>query len=184
MRVVAATNRDLQAQARAGRFREDLYFRLCGIPLELPPLRRRPGDVRALAGHFVRACAPRGQEVRFTDAALDKLQQHTWPGNVRELRNVVHRALLLRKGPRIDAGDLSFEQGALREPEGLEQLELPVGVTLEQMMQRLERQLIENTLRRFKHNRERTARVLGLGRSSLYRRLKEWGLDSEEEEAG
>ncbi len=184
VRVVSATNRDLRAHARAGKFREDLYYRLCGMPLELPPLRRRPGDVRALAEHFLRLYAPRGQTVKFTAAALDKLQQHTWPGNVRELRNVVNRALLLRKGPRLDADDLIFEEAELREPEGMADLELPVGVTLEQMLQRLERQLIENTLRRFKTNRDRTARVLGLSRASLYRRLKEWGLDSEGEEEG
>jgi two-component system response regulator HydG len=184
VRVVAATNRELLAQAREGKFREDLYFRLCGVSLMLPPLRRRPGDVRALAEHFVRLYAPRGQTVRWTVAALEKLRQHTWPGNVRELRNVVNRALLLRKGPRIEASDICFEEERLREPEGLANLELPVGVTLEQMMQKLERQLIENTLRRFQHNKERTARALGLCRSSLYRRLKEWGLESEQEDAG
>ncbi len=184
VRVVAATNRELLAQAREGKFREDLYFRLCGIPLVLPPLRRRPGDVKALAEHFVRLYAPQGQTVRFTVAALDKLQQHTWPGNIRELRNVVSRALLLRKGPRIDAGDIAFEEGPLREPEGLANLELPAGVTLEKMMQRLERQLIENTLRRFQHNKERTARALGVCRSNLYKRLKQWSLDSEQEAAG
>ncbi|WP_224373056.1 sigma 54-interacting transcriptional regulator [Hyalangium versicolor] len=182
VRVVAATNRELLAQVRDGKFREDLYFRLCGIPLVLPPLRRRPGDVRTLAEHFVRAYSPRGQTVKFTAAALDKLQQHTWPGNVRELRNVVNRALLLRKGPKIDVDDVSFEAGVLREPEGLANLELPMGATLGQMMERLERQVIENTLRRFLHNRERTARALGLSRASLYRRLKEWGLDPEDGE--
>jgi DNA-binding NtrC family response regulator len=182
VRVVAATNRDLPSYTDEGKFREDLYFRLCGLPITLPPLRHRTGDVRALAEHFLRACAPRGQTVRFTAAALNKLQQHTWPGNVRELRNVVNRALLLRKGPKIDADDLSFEQATLRVPEGMAHLELPVGVTLEQMMQRLERQVVENTLRRFKHNKDRTARALGLGRSSLYRRLKEWGIDAEDEE--
>jgi len=184
VRVVAATNRDMRAQIRAGKFREDLYYRLCGMPLVLPPLRSRPGDVRALAEHFVRALAPREQPVRFSIAALAKLEQHTWPGNVRELRNVVQRALLLRKGPRIDAGELTFEEAEPREPQGLAEHELPVGVTLEQMLQRVERQLIENTLRRLKNNRDRTARVLGMGRSSLYRRLKALGLDSGDEEAG
>jgi DNA-binding NtrC family response regulator len=186
VRVVAATNRDLQALVRQGKFREDLYYRLCVVPLVLPPLRRRPGDVRALAEHFLRANTPRGHTVRFTSAALDKLQQHPWPGNVRELRNVVHRALLFHQGSNIDAGNLSFEQAALGEPEGRAELELelPVGVTLEQMMQRLERQLIENTLRRFNNNKERAGKALGLARSSLFRRLKAWGLEGEDEEAG
>lgn len=176
VRVVAATNRDLRAHMRAGKFREDLYYRLFGMPLMLPPLRSRRGDVRALAEHFVRALAPREQTVRFSIAALDKLEQHTWPGNVRELRTVVQRALLLRKNPRIDAGELTFEEAEPSEPEGLAELELPVGVTLEQMLLRVERQLIENTLRRLKSNRDRTARVLGMGRSSLYWRLKALGL--------
>ncbi|MFL5349368.1 MAG: sigma 54-interacting transcriptional regulator [Hyalangium sp.] len=184
VRVVAATNQDLRAQMRAGKFREDLYYRLCGMSLVLPTLRSRPGDVRALAEHFLRVLAPLEQTVRFSIAALDKLEQHIWPGNVRELRNVVQRALLLRKGPRIDVGELTFEEAEPREPEGLADLELPVGVTLEQMLQRVERQLIENALRRFKNNRDRTARVLGMGRSSLYRRLKALGLDSGDEEAG
>ncbi len=94
---------------------------------------------------------------------------------------MVHRALLLRKGPKIDAGDLSFEEAALREPERLPHVELPVGVMLEQLMERLERQVIEDTLRRFNNNRGRTARALGLARSSLYTRLKAWGLVSEDE---
>ncbi len=185
VRVVTATHRNLWAWSCERKFREDLYFRLCGIPLMLPPLRQRPGDLRTLAEHFARTLAPQGQTVRFTAAALNKLQQHTWPGNVRELRNVVQRALLLRKGPKIDADDLSFGEAALGEPEGLADLELPADVTLEQMLERLERQLISNTLRRFKNNRERTSRALGVSRASLYRRMKEWGLDSEQdEEAG
>jgi DNA-binding NtrC family response regulator len=181
VRVVVATNRELRAYCREGKFREDLYFRLCGMRLELPPLRQRPGDVRALAEHFLRLYAPQGRTVKFTAAAMDKLQQHTWPGNVRELRNVVRCALLLHEGPKLDTPQISFDEAAVREPEGLAGLELPVGVTLEQMLQRVERHLIENTLRRFKHNRDRAARALGLGRSTLYRRLKEWGLDSEED---
>ena len=185
VRVVTATHRNLWAWSRERKFREDLYFRLCGIPVMLPPLRQRPGDLRTLAEHFARTLAPKGQTVRFTSAALNKLQQHTWPGNVRELRNVVQRALLLRKGSKIDADDLSFGEAALGEPEGLADLELAAGVTLEQMLKRLERLLISNTLRRFKDNRERTARALGVSRAGLYRRMKEWGLDSEQdEEAG
>src|SRR5215217_525998 len=108
VRVVAATNRDLLAASREGKFREDLYYRLCVIPLHLPPLRSRRADVLTLAEHFVKTFSPKGQSVRLTPAALERLQGHGWPGNVRELRNVVHRALLLRKGPIIDASDLSF----------------------------------------------------------------------------
>ncbi|GMU08301.1 sigma 54-interacting transcriptional regulator [Corallococcus caeni] len=181
VRVVAATNRDLLAAAREGRFREDLYYRLCVVPLHLPPLRNRRGDVVALAEHFVRAFAPRGQTVRFTQAALERLQQHAWPGNIRELRNVVHRALLLRKGPSIDGSDLSFDQEVNRET-GITVPELPPGMTLEQMLEKLERQIIETALRRFNNNRERVARELGLARSTLFKRLKDWGLTKQDEQ--
>ncbi|MCY1045210.1 sigma 54-interacting transcriptional regulator [Corallococcus sp. bb12-1] len=181
VRVVAATNRDLLAASREGRFREDLYYRLCVVPLHLPPLRSRRGDVVGLAEHFVKAFAPRGQTVRLTQPALDRLQQHAWPGNIRELRNVVHRALLLRKGPSIDAGDLSFDQEVNRET-GITVPELPPGMTLEQMLEKLERQIIETALRRFNNNRERVARELGLARSTLFKRLKDWGMTKQDEQ--
>ncbi|WP_225410647.1 sigma 54-interacting transcriptional regulator [Stigmatella hybrida] len=184
VRVVAATNRDLLAAAREGRFREDLYYRLCVIPLVLPPLRNRRGDIAPLAEHFVRTYAPRGQTVKLTPAALERLQQHPWPGNVRELRNVVHRALLLRKGAKIDGEDISFDAEFGRES-ALSALpvppELPPGMTLEQMMTRLERQIIEGSLRRHGGNREKVGKELGLARSTLFKRLKDWGLTTKED---
>jgi DNA-binding NtrC family response regulator len=181
VRVVAATNRDLLAAAREGRFREDLYYRLCVIPLHLPPLRSRKGDLGALAEHFVRTYAPRGQAVSLTPAALERLRQHPWPGNIRELRNVVHRALLLRKGPVIDAGDLSFDVEVNRET-GISVPELPPGMTLEQMLEKLERQIVEAALKRCNGNRERVARELGVARSTLFKRLKDWGLTKQDEQ--
>jgi DNA-binding NtrC family response regulator len=183
VRVVAATNRELLLSARQGKFREDLYYRLSIMPVVLPPLRNRRGDIRLLAEHFVRAHAPQGLALKFTASALRQLQQHPWPGNIRELRNVVLRALLVRKGPQLDEGDISFEEPYHRAPEILDTppLELPAGVTLEQMMQRLERQLIESTLRRCHYHKDRAARELGLARSSLFKRLKQWGLSHEEE---
>ena len=181
VRVVAATNRDLLAAAREGRFREDLYYRLCVIPLHLPPLRSRKADVAALAEHFLRLHAPSGQTVRLTPAAVERLQHHAWPGNIRELRNVVHRALLLRKGPVIDAGDLSFDQEVNRET-GIAVPELPPGMTLEQMLEKLERQIVEAALKRCNGNRERVARELGVARSTLFKRLKDWGLTKQDEQ--
>ena len=163
-----------------GRFREDLYYRLNVLPVGVPPLRSRRRDVRLLAEHFIRQYAPQGQ-VKLTDAALARLQQHPWPGNVRELRNVVCRALLVRKGPQLDASDLTFEEPLPRPPQPGAPLELPEGVTLEQMMQRLERQLIESTLRRCNYHKDRAAKELGLARSSLFKRLREWGLGQGEE---
>ncbi|HEX4622757.1 MAG TPA: sigma 54-interacting transcriptional regulator [Myxococcaceae bacterium] len=180
VRVVAATNRDLLADVREGRFREDLYYRLCVVPLHLPPLRSRRTDLVSLADHFVKAFSPRGQTVRFTAAALDRLQNHPWPGNVRELRNVVHRALLLRKGPMIDATDVSFDQELNRET-GIPVPTVPPGMTLEQMLEKLERQIVEGALRRFNNNRERVAKELGVARSTLFKRLKDWGLTKQDE---
>jgi DNA-binding NtrC family response regulator len=181
VRVVAATNKDLLALAREGRFREDLYYRLCVVPLHLPPLRSRRGDILAIAEHFLRTYSPRGQTVRLTPAAVERLQAHTWPGNIRELRNVVHRALLLRKGASIEATDLSFDQEVNRDTGVLVPGFAP-GMTLEQMLLKLERQIIEAALRRYNNNRERVARELGIARSTLFKRLKEWGLTKQEDE--
>jgi DNA-binding NtrC family response regulator len=169
---------------RQGKFREDLYYRLAAMPLVVPPLRSRRGDIRVLAEHFVRLRAPRGQQVTFTPAALTKLQKHLWPGYVRELRNVVYRALLVRKGPKLDAADILFGEESHRTPVELPEgapMELPEGVTLEQMMEQVERQLIESTLRRCGNHRDRAAKQLGLARSSLFKRLKEWGVSEGEE---
>jgi DNA-binding NtrC family response regulator len=185
VRVVAATNRDLLALSREGRFREDLYYRLCVIPLHLPPLRNRRGDMLVLAEHFLRTYAPRGQTVHLTPAAVERLQQHAWPGNIRELRNVVHRALLLRRGTAIDVQDISFDQEVNRET-GVTIPDMP-GLTLEQRLEKLERQIIESALLRYNNNRERVARELGMARSTLFKRLKLWGVtrtEEEEEEAG
>jgi DNA-binding NtrC family response regulator len=180
VRLVAATNRDLLGLAREGRFREDLYYRLCVIPLHLPPLRSRKGDLVSLAEHFIRAFSPRGQHVKLTQAAVERLQAHRWPGNIRELRNVVHRALLLRKGPMIDAGDVSFDQ-EVNADTGMPVPEVPPGMTLEQMLEKLERQIVENALRKWNNNRERVARELGVARSTLFKRLKDWGLTNKDE---
>ena len=144
---------------------------------------RLHSDLRALAEHFMRLYAPRDQQVKFTPAALTRLQQHPWPGNLRELRNVVCRALLVRKGLKLEASDIQFEEPFHRAPEEAESapVELPEGVTLEEMMQRLERQLIEGVLRRCDYHKDRAAKRLGLARSSLFKRLKEWGLGQGEE---
>jgi DNA-binding NtrC family response regulator len=184
VRVLAATNRDLLAASREGKFREDLYYRLCVIPMLLPPLRSRRGDLSLLADSFVRHYAPRGQTVKLTPAAVEKLQKHVWPGNIRELRNVVHRALLLRKGPQIDAPDITFDQEYSREPTGAPNLSLdmPEGLNLEQMMEHVQREIVIHTLRRYNQNRERVAKELGLARSTLFKRLKEWGISKPDED--
>jgi two-component system, NtrC family, response regulator HydG len=181
VRIVAATNRDLMRQAAEGRFREDLYYRLCVFPLTLPPLRARRGDVKALVDHFLKAFAPKGQTVQLSPEALKRLEDHGWPGNVRELRNVVHRALLMRKGPAIGPDEITFDAASARDT-GLRLPDFPPGTTLDQMLQTCERVLIEHALKRFDHNRERVARELGVARSTLFKRLKDWGLTSGSED--
>jgi two-component system, NtrC family, response regulator HydG len=175
VRVVAATNRNLLAATKEQRFREDLYYRLCVVPLHLTPLRSRQADVVTLADHFVRKFSPRGQQIRFTPEALERLQRHSWHGNIRELKNVVHRALLLRKGPMIDAKDLSFDE-EIHPEVGIAVPEMPPNLSLEEMLAKLERQIVENALRRCKNNRERVAKELKVARSTLFKRLKDWGM--------
>ena len=175
VRIVAATNRDLRAQVRDGKFREDLYFRLCVVPLHLTPLRTRKGDIPVLAQHFVRVCSPHGQDVALTPEALAKLDEHHWPGNVRELRNVIHRALLMRKGPIIEPADIHFDSAPVEEPvAGL--AATPSGQTLDAMLDAYAKQVVETYLARFANNRERVAKELGVARSTLFKRLKDWGL--------
>jgi two-component system, NtrC family, response regulator HydG len=180
VRVVVATNKDLLSATRLGKFREDLYDRLCIAPVMLPPLRRRRGDVPALAEHLVRQFSPLGQPVSISPEALDSLREYSWPGNMRELRNVVHRALLLRKGSTIEVGDLRFDSeqnGRAGLPSG----EFVPGLTLDQMLRQREREIVESALRHFDNNRERVARELGVARSTLFKRLKDWGLTKHDE---
>ncbi len=181
VRIVAATNRDLLSAARQGAFREDLYYRLCVIPLHLPPLRSRMSDLATLSEHFLKQFSPKGQPVRLTPAATQKLETHTWPGNIRELRNVIHRALLLRKGAMIDSTDINFDVQS-REDRDIPIPEFPPGTTLEQMLESVERRIVELYLQRFKDNRERVAKELGVARSTLFKRLKDWGLTGKQDE--
>lgn len=178
-RVVCATHRDLQAMVKKGTFREDLYYRLCVIRIELPPLRRRPGDVRLLAEHFATVHGPRGGRVALSPEALDKLEAHPWPGNVRELKNVLARAMLLRRGSTIGPGDVQFDGPAFEIPptelpsrvaDGEDAVYLP-GKTLQQ----IETEATIKALKRHGGNRRAVARELGLARSTVQKRAAELG---------
>jgi transcriptional regulator with PAS, ATPase and Fis domain len=177
VRIVAATHRDLQAQVRAGKFREDLYYRLCVVPLTIPPLRARPGDVRALAEHFLARAAPRGLGVRFSDEALEALARYAWPGNVRQLRNVVQRALLFRgEGAVIPPDSLSFEDARGAGPTGGDHDTLYVrGLTMED----LEREAIRLALRRHRGKRAAVVKELAIAKSTVMKRIGQWGLQDE-----
>jgi two-component system nitrogen regulation response regulator NtrX len=176
-RVLAATNKDLQAEIRAGRFREDLYFRLNVIPIFVPPLRDRQEDIPLLADHFMAGFAREyGRRVKnFEPGAVTVLQHYSWPGNVRELRNVVERLMIMVLGDSITSADLSFlDLSGLPRPAASD---APAGrMTLHEARDRFERDLILRTLAEQQGNMSRTADVLGVERSNLYRKMKAFGI--------
>ncbi len=168
VRIIAATNRDLASDVENGRFREDLYYRLNVVHVEMPPLRVRSGDVMMLAEHFVRKFARENHRSLdgFTDAARAKLVNHRWPGNVRELENAIERATVLCRGPLIDEGDLPFNAVT----EGLGVVRIP-GST----MAELERHAILKTLESCDGSTTRAAGLLGISIRTIQYRLHEYG---------
>jgi len=178
VRIVCATHRDLRAEVEAGRFREDLYFRLVVYPIYLPPLRERLDDIPLLVGHFLRTLeAGIGKEVkRISPEALDALTRHRWSGNVRELQNVVHRSMLACRGDEIALADLPADirnavlpplpmingKGAHHEAARDDEI-LP--------LRELERRAIQRALRATHGSVGRAAKLLGIGRATLYRRI-------------
>ena len=176
-RVLAATNKELQAEIRAGRFREDLYFRLNVIPIFVPPLRDRQEDIALLAEHFMAEFAREyGRRIKnFDPGAVSVIQHYPWPGNVRELRNVIERLMIMVPGDAITAADLSFlERDPMTRPE---LASAPVDrLTLHEARDRFERDLILRTLAEQQGNMSRTAEVLGVERSNLYRKMKTFGI--------
>jgi two-component system, NtrC family, nitrogen regulation response regulator NtrX len=176
-RVLAATNKDLQAEIRAGRFREDLYFRLNVIPIFVPPLRDRQEDIPLLADHFMAEFAREyGRRIKsFERTAVRVLQLYPWPGNVRELRNVIERLMIMVPGDSITATDLSFldSSGFVR----TQATELSSErQTLHEARDQFERDLILRTLAEQQGNMSRTAEALGVERSNLYRKMKAFGI--------
>jgi two-component system, NtrC family, nitrogen regulation response regulator NtrX len=177
VRVLAATNKDLQQEIRAGRFREDLYFRLSVVPIFVPALRDRAEDVRLLADHFMAEFAREyGRRIKTFDAeALAVLQRYPWPGNVRELRNVIERLMIMVFGDVISVSDLGFlDPNALRRAEPV--AASTARLTLHDARDRFERELILRTLAEQQGNMSRTAEVLGVERSNLYRKMKTFGI--------
>ena len=177
IRVIAATHRDLLAETRAGRFREDLYYRLAVFPLALPPLRDRPGDVLELAEHFLERHGEREQKpgCSLSAAARRLLLAHAWPGNVRELENEIQRALALaepgeRMGPRLLSDRLT---GLL---EAIAQAPHPAE-NLQTSLASIEAWLIRRALADNEGRRARTARKLGVTREGLYKKMKRLGID-------
>jgi two-component system response regulator HydG len=174
VRVIAATNRDIQAEVAAGRFREDLFYRLYVIPIHLAPLRERKEDVPLLANHFLQRLAVRlgRPNVALSEGALRMLMLYNWPGNVRELENALERAIVLCEGERITERDVMFlEKG------GQAALPLPAGIVpLNQALEDLERVLLARAMEQAGGTKAEAARLLGIKTSALYYKLEKYGL--------
>ena len=175
VRVVAATNQDLRAALEQGTFREDLYYRLNVVPMNIPPLRERNQDIPFLARHFVQKLSPEmgGRVEAITDGAIEKLMAYHWPGNVRELENVIERSLVMCAGTQLDAADIKLEAAAPRPRSQTDSHFLPEGLTLDQY----EQEIIREALKRADGNKSQAARMLGLTRNALRYRLSQMGME-------
>jgi len=170
VRVISATNRDLEALLHEGKFREDLYYRLNVFPVQVPPLRERLDDIEDLANHFVARFSSRcGKQVTgISTAAIERLCGYSWPGNVRELENVTERAIILCKTDTLEECDLDF--GSRRAP-------APLPSALPDVLEEVERRRLLEAMEKHKGRKADVARELGINRSTLYYRLKKLGLE-------
>ena len=179
VRVIAATNRDLEKDVSEGAFRRDLYFRLHVLEIQVPPLRKRPSDAIELAHHYLhRFNAETGRRIRgFTTEALDRLQRYRWPGNVRELKNAIERAVVLARQEEIDATDLMLSNLATAG----DTVDIPSVITGYEptTLAEMERRHISATLRSTGWNKSRAASILGIERSTLDRKIRRYELESE-----
>ncbi len=174
VRFLAATSRDLPREIREGRFREDLFYRLCVVPVMLPPLRQRKEDIPLLAAHFLRThSGRRGNRVRdISPEALDVLVKHDWPGNVRELENAIERAIILARGELITPADLLYYGP---------QVPQNAAADTRSSLAHAEREHIARSLITHGGNRTAAARALGIDRKTLWRKMKAYGLDGGQE---
>jgi DNA-binding NtrC family response regulator len=180
VRVVAATNKDLEAEVKAGRFREDLYYRLAVVPVHAPPLRERREDVPELAARFLsEACERNGRRpMKLARDAMLVLQRHAWPGNVRELRNLVERLAILCDGPEISADDAAAMLPGARRPSAER---FRAGASFHDLVEEAEREILLGALEANADNMSDTARALGLERSHLYKKMRALGIKRGEE---
>jgi DNA-binding NtrC family response regulator len=176
VRIIAATNRDLSEEIRKGRFREDLYYRLNVIPIQILPLRSRKEDIEDLANYFIRQYAPQGENFILSPEALKKLQAHQWPGNIRELENVIQRALCFANPGFLKPEDLQID-------EGLYQEKAPSGIAFcnsydefKEYLLEQERQFLTDSIAKNGGSVSLTAERLGMLRTALYNRLNRLGV--------
>jgi two-component system response regulator PilR (NtrC family) len=180
-RIVAATNRDLREEIQAGRFREDLYYRLNVIALELPPLRDRPEDLRVLIEHFVKKfAAEMGRDIIGVSAGALQFQlNYSYPGNVRELQNIIERAVTLEREQLISTEVLPYQLQRERIDQAAEHVEIPEeGIDLEAMVENLERTMMRKALERSGGVKKEAARLLGITFRSMRYRLDKYGMDA------
>lgn len=175
VRVVSATNKDLQNEIQAGKFREDLYYRLHIIPIEMPPLRERTEDIPHLVEHFCQIQAKRsGSTKRVTPAALEQLQKYQWPGNIRELENLIERIFILTPTAEIDVPQLP---ASLKKSNNYVNLELPAeNIPLTEALEELEKRLILRAFEECDGVKTKTAEQLGIKTSALYYKLEKYGI--------
>jgi DNA-binding NtrC family response regulator len=181
VRLIAATNRNLRAALEEGTFREDLYYRLNVVPIDLPPLRAHKEDIPELAAHFLaRFAAAQGKAPpALAPSALERLMRFDWPGNVRELENVIERAVALSDGPQLDAAAIQLEAVPPARAAAGDTPSLPPGWTLEEF----EQAIIRDALQRANGNKSQAARLLGLSRNALRYRLSTMGEPPEPDDA-
>jgi two-component system response regulator AtoC len=184
VRVIAATNRPLAKLVRRGKFREDLFYRLNVVRIELPPLRERQEDIPLLATHFAQKyCRPGEQPRPFSPTTMQKLLAHSWPGNIRELENAIERASVVARGPFIEPEDLPPDVLAARPaPAQAQKVDLNKKLPdlLREAMAELEKQYIRKALKKTRGNVMRCAKICGLSRRSISAKLTEYGIKKEE----
>jgi DNA-binding NtrC family response regulator len=186
VRVIAATNRRLADEVEAGRFREDLYYRLNVVPVQIPPLRERSGDIPALARHLLQRIAkqPGLRALGITDDALQLLSEYDWPGNVRQLQNALFRAAVLCEGAALTRADFPQIASLGARRDATTQAAMAGGVTLfhpdgnMRPLEDIEADVIRLAIGHYRGRMTEVARRLGIGRSTLYRKLGELGIES------
>ncbi|MHC4740420.1 MAG: sigma-54-dependent transcriptional regulator [Planctomycetota bacterium] len=177
-RIILASNRDLEEEVKQGRFREDLYYRINVVQIELPPLFERVGDVKLLAEHFLKMYSAQHNrdKLGFSDEAMELLERYSWPGNVRELENIVERAALLSKGKFVGVDDLP---DSIREESAKARPVEYRGMSLKEALAGPEKEIIRQALKANHWSRQETAKALQINRTTLFKKMKQYGLYEE-----
>jgi DNA-binding NtrC family response regulator len=179
VRIVAATNQDLEQLIKEKRFREDLFYRLSVLPIEVPPLRERREDIPLLIHHFLDAANQERETTieSVSDAAMQRLLEYDWPGNVRELENLMERLVVLCRDPEIGVEDLPPQFHQRSEPAQTAPRVPPSGLSFNQVVDQFEGDLILQALERTHWNKNQAARLLGLNRTTLLEKIRKKGLE-------